>query len=376
MSGATNVLDTVLSEIVAGRRVALCVVVGTRGSTPQSPGAMICVDEAAQITGTIGGGCVEAEVRRRAHEMLSANGMAKSRPTSGRGHDPGDRGEHARASGLEAAPDEGESDKVIRTADPTSEHARVSAGMPPDPTLLVTLDLDNDFGFDDGLICGGHMEVAVCVYSDREQIGPLREAVEQLRAGDPATIPIRIQKPSGAVEYRINLEAAPKVVIVGGGHVGLALAPLMVPLGFYVTVIDDRGDFANAERFPPPMESVVGDIDKTLAEWAIDANTYVVIVTRGHKHDERALRAVIDSPAKYIGMIGSRRKIHVIFQDLMHEGISKEKLDRVHAPIGVAIKCVTPAEIALSIAAELVSVRRERYRKVVEGPEPVANETP
>ena len=367
MSESTEVLGTVVREVEAGRRVGLCLVVGTRGSTPQSPGAMLCVDEAAQITGTIGGGCVEAEVRRQAHEMLSGGGMATGGMAGpaegGRGHDV---------------------DAKVRTADPTcetEEHAGASssgmapgAGMPADPTSLVTLDLDNDFGLDDGLICGGHMEVAVCVYSREEQIQPLREAVNKLRTGHPVTLAIRVQKPKEAVEYRINLESAPKVVIAGGGHVGLALAPLMVPLGFHVTVIDDRGDFANADRFPPPIESVVGDIEKTLGDWPIDANTYLVIVTRGHKHDERALSAVIDSPAKYIGMIGSKRKIAVIFEDLMHEGIEKEKLDRVHAPIGVAIKCVTPEEIALSIAAELVSVRRERYRREVEGPIQIGQE--
>jgi xanthine/CO dehydrogenase XdhC/CoxF family maturation factor len=299
---------------------------------------MLCVDEVAQITGTIGGGCVEAEVRRRAHELLSIGGMAKP-AEGGRRHDV---------------------DEKTGTADPTT------LGVPSG--VLVTMDLDNDFGFDDGLICGGHMEVAACEYSNRDQTRPLQEALDQLRAGHPATVPIRVQKPGGLVEYRINLESAPKVVIAGGGHVGRALAPLMVPLGFRVSIIDDRTDFANAERFPPPMEPVVGDINKTLEDWAIDANTYVVIVTRGHKHDERALLAVIDSPAKYIGMIGSKRKIAVIFEDLMHEGVPKEKLDRVHAPIGIAIRCITPEEIALSIAAELVSVRRERYRRMVEGP--------
>jgi xanthine dehydrogenase accessory factor len=302
--------------------------------------------------------------------MLSAGGMAKP-DEGGRRHDVKD--ETGAMGGMAKLAEGGRRRDVGgkgRTADPTSnaeDHARApGSGIPSG--VLVTLDLDNDFGFDDGLICGGHMDVAVCVCSSRDQVEPLREAVDQLRAGHPATVPVRVQKPKETVEYRINLESAPKVVIAGGGHVGKALAPLMVPLGFRVSVIDDRADFANAERFPPPVEPVLGDINKTLTDWPIDANTYVVIVTRGHKHDERALLAVIDSPAKYIGMIGSKRKIAVIFEDLMHEGIPKEKLDRVHAPIGIAIRCITPEEIGLSIAAELVSVRRERYRRMVEGP--------
>ncbi|RME39326.1 MAG: XdhC/CoxI family protein, partial [Planctomycetota bacterium] len=118
--------------------------------------------------------------------------------------------------------------------------------------------------------------------------------------------------------------------------------------------------FANADRFPPPMRPVVGDIEETLRGFPIDASTYVVIVTRGHRHDERALAAVVDSPARYIGMIGSRRKIDVIFDGLRRRGVSGERLARVHAPIGLDIGAVTTDEIALSIAAQLVSVRRNR----------------
>ena len=342
MSESNIVLETVVREIDAGRRVALGVVVTTRGSTPQVPGAMICVDEAAQITGTIGGGCVEAEVRRRAHELLSSGGLPDQVPM---------------ATG------------TLSSAPPPIEHA--GAGGSETPTgHLVTLDLDNDFGLDDGLICGGHMDVAITVYSEPDRVRSLREALGQLQAGSPATVPIRVSTSKGPVEYRLNLESAPKLVIAGGGHVGQALAKAAVPLGFQITVIDDRSEFAGPERFPPPIEPVTGNIEETLASWPIDANTYVVIVTRGHKNDERALGAVIDSPAKYLGMIGSRRKIKVIFDDLKHEGVSPEKLDRVHAPIGLDIKAVTVDEIAVSIAAELISIRRAAYRPIVEGPLP------
>lgn len=314
MSDPTQILETVLREVDAGRPAALCAVVATRGSTPQAPGALLCVDEAGQITGTVGGGCVEAEIRRRAHQLLST-----------------ERGG------------------------------------------LFTFDLDHDYGFDDGLICGGHMDVAIRVFSQPGQTRGLREAAQRVRVGEAVTLPVRVQTPEGMVEYRIRIEAPPRLVIAGGGHIGQALAALVVPLGFHLSVIDDRSSFANPRRFPPPIEPVVGDIAETLRHWPTDANTYIVIVTRGHRHDQQALAAVVDSPAKYIGMIGSRRKIALIFDDLRRRGVTDEQLARVRAPIGLDIKAVTPEEIAVSIAAELISVRRAEYRKSVEGPISVAD---
>lgn len=311
-----HVIDAAIREHDDGKRVALCVVVATRGSTPQPAGAMLCVDEAAQITGTLGGGCVEADVRRRAHQSLSAR------------------------------------------------HSE-----------LLTFALDNDFGFDDGMICGGQMDIAVWVLAPSDESAPLRDACERLRAGKSAVIPIQLAGEKGPLEYRIHLEPQPKLVIVGAGHISRILTRTMEPLGFAIDVIDDRSDYANEKRFPPPVRTTVGAIDKTLRSWPIDANTFIVIVTRGHKHDEQALKAVIDAPAKYIGMIGSRRKIKVIFDDLRRAGVSEARLKTVHAPIGLSIRAVTTGEIALSIAAELVSLRRANHHRAVEGPTPVPSES-
>jgi len=431
MSDPTQILDAIVSEVDAGRRVAVCVVVATRGSTPQVPGAFICVDEAARIIGTVGGGCSEAEIRRRALELLAASrspgwhgqtdreawhGRAQRghvepantghARTSGPGMPPDDEqhaGEgchgqaqrrhvasddeqHAGASGLGMAPDNAGSDdrQHARTCGPGM--APTGPGMAPDRLGMpsdrsgktpdghasigevVTLEMDHDYGFDDGLICGGQMDVAITLISQPDEALPFREAAVAVRAGKPAILPVRVQSGEGPVEYRVQIEASPKLVIAGGGHVARALATLMVPLGFHITVIDDRSEFANADRFAAPINPVAADIAETLTKWPVDPNTYVVIVTRGHKHDEQALSAVLDSPAKYLGMIGSRRKIQVIFDDLKHAGATQQQLDRVHSPIGLDIKAVTPEEIAVSIAAELIAVRRADHRKVVEGP--------
>ncbi|MFQ5414719.1 MAG: XdhC family protein [Phycisphaerae bacterium] len=306
-----EVLETVLREVDAGRRAALCAVVATRGSTPQPAGAMICVDEAARLTGTLGGGCVEADVRRKAHAMLTA--AATTSAADGRA---GARG------------------------------------------AVLTFALDNDFGYEDGMICGGEMDVAVCVWAPGDPVQPLRDAGHALGDGRGATLTLPVVGPDGVLEYRIRVDAEPRLVIAGAGHISRVLAGLMLPLGFRVHVVDDRGDYACAKRFPPPIETVVGDIASTLEAWPADDNTYFVIVTRGHRHDERALGAVLRLRARYVGMIGSRRKIAVIFDDLRRTGATDDELARVRAPIGLDIHAITTDEIALSIAAELVAVRR------------------
>ncbi len=317
MADAAEILKRLIGEVEAGRRAALCAIVATRGSTPQAAGAILCVDQAARITGTLGGGCVEADVRRQAHQMLS-----------------GRQGQ------------------------------------------VLAFTLDHDFGDQDGLICGGQMDVAVGVLSTPDELEPIREAVGRLGEGLAAVLPVRVQTGDGPQEYRIGLEAPPELLIAGGGHIGRVMARLAVPLGFRVTVIDDRAAYANQDRFPPPVRAIVGDIGATLAGWPIGANTYIVIVTRGHNHDQQALIAVLASPAVYIGMIGSRRKIEVVFNDLRHAGATKEQLSRVHAPIGLKIDAVTTEEIGLSIAAELVAVRRAERHALVQGPIPVAPSEP
>ncbi len=319
-----DVVNTVFRETDAGRSIALCAIVATRGSTPQPAGSMVTVDEAARMTGTLGGGCVEADIRRQAHEVLSAGKSADE----------------------------------------------------PDATTgrVVTFQLDHDFGYDDGMICGGQIDVAIGIVHPSADITPYTEALGALRGGRAASVPVRVITETGPVEYRILASAAPELVIVGGGHIGRILAGMTAPLGFNVHVVDDRSEYLGEDRFPPPIQTRAGDIAETLRDWPLTENTYVVTVTRGHKHDEIALEAVLNRPAKYIGMIGSRRKVAVIFDDLRHKGFDEEQIERVQAPIGVPIGAVTTEEIALSIAAQLVSVRRAERHKAVEGPFPIADD--
>lgn len=150
-----------------------------------------------------------------------------------------------------------------------------------------------------------------------------------------------------------------KLVIVGGGHVSLKLYELGNHLGFYSVIIEDREEFCNKERFPKADELKVGNIEEILSEYSLNDNCYVVIVTRGHKYDEIALKAVIESEAKYIGMIGSKNKTKYVRDNLIKAGISDELISRVYAPIGINLGGETPEEIAFSIMAEIQLVKNQ-----------------
>ena len=150
-----------------------------------------------------------------------------------------------------------------------------------------------------------------------------------------------------------------RLVIVGGGHVGKAVADLAYDLDFNVWVVDDRDTIVSEQRFPRAEKRLVGGVDEVLPELPIDSNTYCLIVTRGHSHDEEALYHLAERGARYVGLIGSNRKIKMIFDDLLQEGISAESLENVFAPLGIDIGSQTVPEIAVSICAELVSHRNQ-----------------
>lgn len=165
--------------------------------------------------------------------------------------------------------------------------------------------------------------------------------------------------PAGRVEVFYELFLPPEeLVILGAGHIAMPLAQIGKLLDFEVTVVDDRPAYANQQRFPTADRIIVGDFEQVLAEYPIRRRTYLVLVTRAHTHDVACLRHVIHSPAAYIGMIGSKRRVFAVLKLLHAEGVPIEQLLRVHAPIGLDIKTETPAEIAVSIGAELVKVRR------------------
>jgi xanthine dehydrogenase accessory factor len=182
---------------------------------------------------------------------------------------------------------------------------------------LVHYELSDDFAQETGLICGGQMDV-----------------------------------------YIEPIEPSPALYIIGAGHVGFHLARLAHEVGFEVHIVDDREKFANTERFPHAAEIVVDDIPSWIEKTNLPAHAYTVIVTRGHTNDLEALRALAPRDLRYLGLIGSRAKVARIYDELLKDGrLAPDRLERVHAPIGLDIGAVTPQEIAVSILAELIAVK-------------------
>lgn len=303
-----------------GRRCVLCLVVGSRGSTPQAPGALMLVDDAASTFGTIGGGCVEAEVRREAFGMLS---RGRSGP--------------------------------------------------------LRFKLNHDYGWDDGLICGGTLELIVApppppvaLAAVLDDLSARRATAIDLHVGpwladgpEPDARPGADAAPQCQTVYRLHLPPRDRLYIAGAGHVGQAVARLALALEFEVRIFDDRTDLLE-RAVPAGALGVAGEIAERLRESPIDASTYCLVVTRGHKHDEQALAAVVGRGAAYAGMIGSRRKVTLIFDDLAAIGVDRASLATVRAPVGLNIGAVTVEEIAISIAAQLVEARRARAAPSVE----------
>lgn len=155
--------------------------------------------------------------------------------------------------------------------------------------------------------------------------------------------------------YKIN----PKLLIIGGGHVGYAIYNIASLLNFDIVLFEDREEFLTRERFPLAKELVLGPIDEKLRDYKIDNNTYIVIASRGHKHDEESLTEVINSDAKYIGVMGSKRKVIAMMDNLRYKGISEENIDKVYAPIGLEISSGNPEEIAMSIMSEILLIKND-----------------
>ena len=208
-----------------------------------------------------------------------------------------------------------------------------------------------------GTIGGGSLEAQV-----------IEEAVEAIKQGKPKRLHMSLTakeaEEAGMIcggDLEVFIEPVlnpPTLYIFGAGHVSQPLAKMGKTLGFKIAIIDDRADFASTDRFPEADTLLAEDFTKAFPQLKIDKSSYIVIVTRGHQHDELVLEWAAGTAAKYIGMIGSQTKTKTIFSHLLAKGITQEQLDRVHAPIGLEIEAQTPEEIAVSILAEVIKVRR------------------
>ena len=256
-------MDDIFEEIVKirseGGRAALATITTIKGSTPRTEGSKMLVRSDGSILGSIGGGSLEAKVCREAEEVI-ADGKSR----------------------------------------------------------VLQFDLTGKEVAEEGMICGGNMEVFV----------------------EP-------------------IMTKPVLYIFGGGHISFFIAKIGKMLGVKLVVIDDREEFASPDRFPEADETIARDLEDVFPGLRITPSSYIVIVTRGHILDEKVLEWAVKTDAGYVGMIGSRKKNSTIFTHLESRGISKELLETVHAPIGLDIHAETPEEIAVSIMAEIIMVRRE-----------------
>ena len=329
----------------------LATVVRTKGSTPQKPGAKLLVRKDGSGVGTLGGGCVEGDIWFAAKEILRRKGGPEFRDYL----------------------------------------------------------LNEDIAARDGLVCGGTMYFFIEPLWNPQEFLPFgEEMMGAYKSGQPVAVAtvVKAESGRGAMGAKIllredgstygslgdpeldglALEAArqvadmgtnehvmthygvelfvegfttpPTLVLVGGGHVARATYDLARLLGYRIYVVDDRPQFANKERFPEAEDTiVVPDYTSGLDQIPINANTFIVVATRGHWFDDLALEAAVRTPARYVGLLGSRRKTILIYQRLVELGMSPERLKEVHAPVGLDIGALTPEELAVSIMSEIVMYR-------------------
>jgi xanthine dehydrogenase accessory factor len=241
-----------------GQKCALATIVDVRGSIPSYESAKLLVREDGSMVGTIGGGCVEAEVWNAAREVIEL-----------------EKPKH------------------------------------------LSFNLGQDAAYDQGLICGGQLDVFV------EPVLPV-----------------------------------PHAFIFGAGHISKSLSKVANLAGFTTVVVDNREAFANRERFPEAGEVNAAEYEEVFPQLSINETSYIIIVTRGHRDDMRVLKLALATPARYIAMIGSKRKVLNVARELEKEGVERAALERIFAPMGLDIGAISPEEIAISVAAEMIAVRR------------------
>lgn len=315
-----NVWQAAAKLIREGRSGALATVARVRGSTPVPAGTKMLVGAEGRLIGSVGGGCVEAEVIGAALDAQSSR-----RPS------------------------------------------------------LLTHHLNADLAGDLGLSCGGTVDifveplladetyVRVLETAAMAEAGLVRTATEWSGPGPLKTFePLaRAALPGAAATLTRDgrfmeerLVPAPRVFVFGAGHVGAAIARAAAAAGFRVAVIDDRSEYADAARFADGIAVLAADVDTALTRYPLTPGDAVVIATRGHRNDALILERIATSPAGYVGLLGSRRKKAVVTKGLKAAGVPPKSLQRVRVPVGLAIGAVTPEEIAVSVVAELIGWRR------------------
>lgn len=358
-----NLWDRAESLLAEGKPFVLATIIRTRGSVPREVGAKMVVPREGQPFGTIGGGCGEGEVLRRAYPLFEQNVPPRVVQVDLTGDF--DQDEIQVCGGLmDVALDlwkPGEHSELV--------HALAEATRARRPTALVTA-----INSVDSLAAGAKSCLSLgqdgAVLTPTLPLDPaaVRTFTNSVAAGAPQLFSL---SPQGEVvedsvargkEWpQIFVDVQPglqTLIIVGAGHIAQPLCEIGHMLGFRTVVVDDRWAFANRERFPHATDIRVGAFEETLDALDINEHSFVVVVTRGHVWDEASVKAVLRRNPAYVGMIGSKRRAKTTLERLAEQGYSPAELSRIHTPMGLDIAAETPAEIAVAIAAELIRVRR------------------
>ena len=336
-------------------KCALAVIVRQRGSSPRHIGTPYLVCEDGTCAGTIGGGIFEAMVTEKANTVIK-NGLPSLMHFSLKGMD-------VQKTDMLCG---GDVDVFIEPVLPTNIHhlrlyKRVTEILRKGGAGCIVKGINEELWMsrdiplmlieDDGNVLG-------TIGEDDELHVEIKKLVqESLEKGSPELYELEDSKGNHIKLFFQPIKSDPVLYVFGGGHVSTQIVPLAKKVGFKVVVIDDRDEFATPERFPDahsvknlPFENIMENIK-------VDESSYIVIVTRGHAHDRDVLAQALKTKARYIGMIGSKRKRKIIYQSLLDEGFTQDDLKRVHSPIGIDIGAETPEEIAVSIVAELILIR-------------------
>ena len=335
---------TLQGLLSTGEPVALSSLVDSSGSIPMSDRAKMIVEAGGHAHGTIGGGCLEAEIHTVARDVL-----ASGRP---------------------------QSTDYTMTEKQAGEHGLNCGGT----VRIYTERIDPDSGEIFAEVAASRADRSACVlvtrlggegrallHPDGRRRGDL-SAVPSARLSSWARTALDRERPSlesaGAAEFFVEPFTPPPILYVfGGGHVGGQIGRLAKNVGFHVILVDDRPYFANPERHPEVDECLAGEVEAVFSRLPSDDQIYIVAATRGHQHDEVVVEHAIARRVRYIGMLGSERKKVILWRRIEARGGSRRRLDEVYSPVGLDIGADTPEEIAVSVVAELIEVRRSDRRK-------------
>ncbi len=323
---------------------ALASVAKRHGSLPMSATAKMLVTASGARIGTVGGGCLEAEIIERAFDVLERRVPALSSHSL--------NAELAGDYGLTCG---GTAELFIEPVYGdeclAAVYAEAAALMVRGERAVMATGIDWTNGVAKAISHPGHF-----IGADNEL---MRSAIHEFDS--MSELPVYLSLSNGVLVEPIS--GKPRLVVFGAGHVGARLAEAAAFAGWRVTVADDRADFADASRLPFAERVVVCDFHDVISAAQLDADTYVVIATRGHQHDVVLAGQLVPLPLRYLGMLGSRRKVALTAKVLREWGLTDEAIEKVHAPVGLSIGADTPEEIAVSVVAEMISVRRAGSRR-------------